>query len=299
MGEIVGAGIVAHVPTIVLPKEIRYELNEGKEISLVDGLHRLRAEVLDELNADTFVVLDSHWFTTVEFIVASHAHRSGRYTSEELPRGMSQMPFDFPGDPELAKTLADLSVNEDEMWITAIDDPYLPIHYPTVNLLSFLQNDERWMSLGCCQTADSNDFLLVGKLLGEAIARLDRRVVLLASGAFSHTFWPLKELRKHEASDPSHIISDAARAADHKVIDAFARGDHAAVIDDMPAYLPFKPEARFGHYLMMVGALGGRSCTAKGRAFSDYENSIGTAQMHMWFDRPSSGWTAQPDELEP
>ena len=41
MGEIVGAGLVAHVPTIVLPEETRRELNEGKEISLVPGLERL------------------------------------------------------------------------------------------------------------------------------------------------------------------------------------------------------------------------------------------------------------------
>jgi 3,4-dihydroxyphenylacetate 2,3-dioxygenase len=38
MGEVVGAAILAHVPTIMLPKETRYELNDGKEISLVPGL---------------------------------------------------------------------------------------------------------------------------------------------------------------------------------------------------------------------------------------------------------------------
>jgi hypothetical protein len=43
---------------------------------------------------------------------------------------------------------------------------------------------------------------------------------------------------------------------------------------------------------MMIGALGGRAVTAQARPFSDYENSIGTAQMHLWFDRPAAGWTA-------
>ena len=38
MGEIVGAGIVAHVPTIMLPEEVRLEINDGKEITLVPGL---------------------------------------------------------------------------------------------------------------------------------------------------------------------------------------------------------------------------------------------------------------------
>jgi hypothetical protein len=54
-----------------------------------------------------------------------------------------------------------------------------------------------------------------------------------------------------------------------------------------------RPEAKFAHYLMMIGALGGRAATAPARPFSDYENSIGTAQMHLWFDRPAAGWTAQ------
>ena len=35
MGEVVGAALVAHVPTIMLPEETRLEINEGKEITLV------------------------------------------------------------------------------------------------------------------------------------------------------------------------------------------------------------------------------------------------------------------------
>ena len=38
MGEVVGAGLLAHVPTIMLPHAERLELNDGKEISLVPGL---------------------------------------------------------------------------------------------------------------------------------------------------------------------------------------------------------------------------------------------------------------------
>ena len=60
MGEIVGAAVVSHVPPIVMPEDVRRELNNGEEISLVPGLHRLRAECLDRLGADTFVVFDTH-----------------------------------------------------------------------------------------------------------------------------------------------------------------------------------------------------------------------------------------------
>lgn len=288
-GEIVGAALVAHVPTMVLPEAVRRELNDGHEISLVPGLHRMKAERLDPLEFDTIIVFDAHWFTTVEFVVAAHERRSGRYTSEELPRGMCQMPYDFPGDPELARLMAEEVVAAGS-WMTAIDDPYLPIHYPTTNLLPFLQGDERWVSVSLAQTGEPDDFLLVGEAIGRAVERSGRRVVLLASGAMSHTFWKLKELRRHEASDPSHIRTPEARAADLERLAWFAAGDHARVIDTMPEFLRFRPEGMFGHYLMMVAALGGRACVAPGVQYGDYENSIGTGQVHVWFDRPATGW---------
>jgi 3,4-dihydroxyphenylacetate 2,3-dioxygenase len=291
MGEVIGAGIVAHVPTIVMDEAERRELNAGQEISLVPGLQRLRRDVFDRLDPDTVVVFDTHWFTTFEFVISSHARRAGRYTSDELPRGMSQMPYDFPGDPELARLIAEEG-DRAGTWITPIDDPYLPIHYPTVNLLPFLQDDERWVSVSTPQTGESDDFLLAGQAIGAAIARSDRRVVLLASGAMSHKFWPLKALRDHEPSDPVHIRTDAHRAADLERLEWLRQGRHDLVIDTMQEFLRFTPEGRFGHYLQMIAAIGGRACRAPGEMFSDYESAVGTGQAHIWFERPAAGWTS-------
>ncbi|WP_371529299.1 catechol 1,2-dioxygenase [Streptomyces sp. NBC_01283] len=299
MGEIVGAGLLAHVPTIVLPEESRKELNEGREISLVPGLRRLREEVFETLDHDTVVVLDSHWATTVEFVVSAHARRAGLFTSEELPRGMCRMPYDYPGDPELAASISEFDERHGT-WITPIDDPYLPVHYATINLWKYLGEglpDKKWLSIGVCQTGDTEDHLRLGRALADGIAALpDRKVLLIASGALSHSFWPLRQLRAHESSEPSHIRTPEARAADEQCIERLARGDHAEVLRTMPEFLTHKPEARFGHYLMMIGALGEERCSAAGRAFSDYENSVGTGQMHLWFDRPAEGWTGAPDQ---
>ena len=294
MGEVVGAGLLAHVPTIMLPYAERLDLNEGKEISLVTGLERLRAEVFETLDYDTVVVLDSHWFTTVEFVIAAHDVRAGLFTSDELPRGMCRVPYDWRGDPELAHATAARG-EAHGTWITAIDDPYLPLHYATVNLWSYLGRglDRRWITMSnTAETGDTEDFLRAGRALGQAIAASGRRVLLLASGAMSHTFWPLRELRAHEASDPAHIRSEAARDADYQRIGWLEVGQHAKVIDTMPEYLRVRPEAKFAHYLMMAAALGEGELTAPGRAYSDYENSVGTGQMHIWFDRPPGGWCA-------
>lgn len=289
MGEIVGAGLVSHVPTIMLPEEERLELNEGREVTIVTGFHRLREEVLDELKPDTIIVFDTHCATLLEFVIPSHERRSGKFTSEELPRGMSQVPYDLKGNPALANSIAE-EIEALGLRSTPIDDPYLPVHYGTINVAHYLNRGEEWLSIGVVMTAGTEDYLTAGRGVGAAIAKSDRRVVLLASGSMSHMFYPLHELADHEASDPIHIFSPEARAADMERIDWFHAGDHASVIDTMDEFYRFKPEGRFGHYLMMVAALGGRECRARGRLFSDYENSMGTSQVHVWFDRPENGW---------
>lgn len=289
MGEIIAAGIVAHAPTIMMSKEDRYALNEGKEISLVPGLHRLKSEVLDVLKPDTIVLLDTHWFTIVEFCVTAHSRRAGLFTSDELPRGMKQIPYDIKGSPALAHAIAERAT-EAGVRTTAIDDPWLPIHYPTVNLTTFLQGEEEWLSVSHAYSGEPNDFLTVGEGIGRAIRESDKRVVIIASGSMSHRFWPFKQIPLHESSDPIHISSPEAREADLERLRWFAEGNHAAVIDSMPEYLRHAPEARFGHYLMMAAACGGRDWKAKGRQFSDYENATGTSQVHVWFDKPAQGW---------
>jgi 3,4-dihydroxyphenylacetate 2,3-dioxygenase len=292
MGEVVGAALVAHVPTIMLPEETRLEINDGKEITLVPGLHRMKAECLERLRPDTVVVFDTHWESTFEHIVTSQERRQGHFTSHELPRGMSGIPYDIPGDPELAEAIAHQAEGRDDCWILACDDRYLPIFYGTVNIWTYLGDPAtRWISVALNQTCTTEDFLLFGELIGNAIAQTDRRTVLLASGGMTHRFFPFRELRQHEASDPTkNIFSPEAYAADLRVLDMLRGGDHAGLIDWMPDYKKFGPEGKFGHYLMLAGALGGARCQAPGELFSEYEASVGTGQAHVWFERPNDGW---------
>ena len=294
MGEIVGAALVAHVPTIMLPKEWRLEHNDGKEITLVPGLHRIKEECLDRLRPDAVIVFDTHWESTFEHIVTSHERRQGKFTSHELPRGMKQIPYDMPGDPELANLIAAQAEGRDDCWILASDDPYLPLFYGTVNIWTFLGDPKTaWLSVALNQCCDTDDFLLFGRLIGDAIRQSDRRVVLLASGGMTHRFFNFKDLRQRESQKaPENIYDRAYYDADMRVLEKFGEGDHAGVIDGMPEYRKAYPEGHFGHYLMMAAALGGRSCTATGELFSEYEAAIGTGQVHVWFERPEGGWTA-------
>ncbi|HAP76012.1 MAG TPA: catechol 1,2-dioxygenase [Acidimicrobiaceae bacterium] len=283
MGEIVGSAVVAHVPPLVLPEEVRLELNSGTDFSIVEGLHRMRRECIDPLQPDTIVVLDTHWFTTFEWVVSAHERRAGKFTSEELPRGNPQMPYDMPGDPELAHLIAEVAAERSDTWFHASDDPYLPVRYATVYLTPFLQRDEKWISFSTCQTAEFNDMVIAGEVLGEAIRRSNRRVVLVASGALSHKFWPLSQLRQHEGADPADVFSPEHRAADERVIKWMEAGDHAAILADYPDFKQYAPEGRFAHYVIMATANGGAAWKSQGVPYSDYENAAGTGQIHMWF----------------
>ena len=71
----------------------------------------------------------------------------GLYTSEELPRTIAQLPYDYRGDPELADAIAVQADGRSDV------DPRHPRSlrrralYPTINLLPYLQRDERWLSV--------------------------------------------------------------------------------------------------------------------------------------------------------
>jgi len=295
MGEIVGAALVAHVPTIMLPEETRLEINDGKEITLVPGLRRMRTECFERLEPDTVIVFDTHWESTFEHIVTAHDRRQGRFTSHELPRGMSGIPYDMPGDPDLAKLIAQQAEGRDDTWILACDDPYLPIFYGTVNVWTFLGDAQtRWISVAINQTCTTEDFLLLGELIGDAVRQFDRRAVLLASGGMTHRFFPFRELRLHEGSAaPENILGMESYEGDQRVLKMLREGDHAGVIAWMPEYRKAAPEGKFGHYLMMAAAMGGSRCQAPGELFSEYEASVGTGQVHIWFERPTDGWTGE------
>ena len=266
MGEIVGAAIVSHVPPIVMP-----DADLGRALR-ARGHHvgRRTAPAPPRATRSPSTWTPSSCSTPTgsrrsSTSSASHARRSGLYTSEELPRGMRRCRTTSRAIPSWRSPSPQLAAGRDDTWVLASDDPYLPIHYPTINLLPFLQRDEAWVSVGICQTGTPPDFLLFGELLAQAIASIDRRVVLLASGGLSHRFWPLREFSQHETASLDNIRTPAARAADEQVLEALEpgrprRGHRRAG----PSTGRTRPEGFFAHYLMMVGRHRRADCTSPG-----------------------------------
>jgi 3,4-dihydroxyphenylacetate 2,3-dioxygenase len=285
MGEIVAAAVVAHQPLIMLPREMRVRLGRtGRDTTLVDPGFRLLREHFARHGVDTLVIVDTHWFTTSQHVVAGADHFSGRYTSEEMPEVIDDLPYDFPGAPELARQVIEAGRQRDVPVINATSAS-LPRHYPTINLVHHLHTGERVLSVGILQTGAPSHFLDFGAVIAEGVAAsAGHRVAVLASGGMSHTFWPLDEQRGRSALDPSNIISDAARQWDARILQHWSAGEHDQVVALYPDYRSVHPEGLFGHYLIMLGAIGGTACRAPGRQLSDYENALGTGQVHVLFE---------------
>ena len=99
MGEIVAAAVVAHQPMVMVPERRprrarRDRRRHHARSSRAIGCCARRSPTLE---VDTFVIVDTHWFTTTEHVIAGAAHFSGLYTSDEMPRNICDLPYDYPG----------------------------------------------------------------------------------------------------------------------------------------------------------------------------------------------------------
>ena len=284
MGQIVGAAIVSHHPGLMQCEEFRVLMGAGADSDLIAGYRRLR-ERLAAAKPDVILIFDTHWFTTGYHLVDGGAHYRGSYISEEMPWYLFGVPYDYRGHPALARGIEAVA-RERGVRTRAIEQPDLPRHYPTINLVRQLQIEVPVVSVSSCQNCKPHHFIESGAVIGEAIARSDLRVALLASGALSHRFNDIDWQPNHPRIFHETNVSDPANVqADKEAIALFAEGRHDAVLDAWDSrFRPVYWEAAGAHYLQMVGALGGRECRAKGLPLSDYENARGTGNIHIWFD---------------
>jgi 3,4-dihydroxyphenylacetate 2,3-dioxygenase len=292
MGEVAAAIFTTHVPRLTIRDPAARKAYMGRNVStFYDAMDQLARERLRDLSFDTFVLFDSHWFTTLDYVINAHARLSGIYTSEELPEMLHEMPYDYAGDPELARAI-EKAARGRGMHAIASAHRNLPIHYPTLTVMAYFnpEANRRVLSIGVCQTASVDNDLNFGGAVADAVRATDRGVVLIASGWLSHKFWDYDHAREHASAAPEDISSPANRAGDERVMQWFRDGRHDEVIRHAQEYrAQCSPEGRFSHYLMMAGAMGAGRWNWRGEQFGRYEAALGTGQAIFFFAPPQAG----------
>jgi len=285
---VIVAGLFStHVPRLmILDAEARRAYMGENVTTFYDALPQIKRERIDPLDIDTFVVIDTHWHSTLEFILNAHPRHDGIYTSDEIPWMIHEYAYAYPGDPELAALIAHEAEQRD---VPAAISAHrgLPIHYGTLNPMHYYNAGpvkKRVLPVSVLDTAEIEHNLRFGEAIAAAAARSGRRVLLVASGGMSHRFWPLATIRERASADPSDVSDPALRAFDERIMAWWRAGDHAAVLAHAGEFRQScSPEGRFAHYLVLAGAHGGRTWDAKGEQFGRYEAAIGTGQANFWF----------------
>ncbi|MBI2066529.1 MAG: catechol 1,2-dioxygenase [Deltaproteobacteria bacterium] len=285
MGKIVGATLCSHVPRLMIPPEKRRDYMGGKISTFYEALERMQAEQIHNRRFDTFLVFDTHWWTTLEFVLNAHGWHVGRYTSDEIPWMITDLPYDYPGDPELADQIGEEAKGAG-VPVYVAREKNLPWHYPTLNTMKYLNPERRpVLPISVAYTSSVEEELLFGEAIRRAIEKGSRNVLLVATGGLSHRFWELDKVRQRASADPSDIYSEENRRYDEKIICYLKEGRHREVIEAADDFRKMcSPEGRFAHYLRMVGALGGKGCHLGGIQYGEYEAAIGTGQVNLWFN---------------
>jgi 3,4-dihydroxyphenylacetate 2,3-dioxygenase len=292
MGEAAAAIFTTHVPRLMITDPEARRAYMGKNVTtFYDAMPQIERERLRGLEFDTFVLIDTHWFTTLEYVLNAHEQLAGVYTSEELPEMLHDLEYDYRGDPELARGAESEALSQGLRAIASARRN-LPLHYPTLNVMYYFNPERRRrvLSIGVCQTASVENDLAFGAALGAAIRKSDRRVVLVASGGLSHRFWDYDRVLAHASASPDDISSTANLLYDEKIMEWFRSGSHAEVIASAPDFRAHcSPEGRFSHYLIVAGAMGGVDWKWRGEQFGRYEAAIGTGQAIFYFAPDTEG----------
>lgn len=282
-GAIVGATLTTHVPRLFLEGEAREKYIGKNQSSFFEALPRMYEEQIKERDFDTFLVIDTHWWTTVGFIVNGNDFLTGQYTSDEVPEMIHDYHYGYFGDRELAFGIAKCAQKRG-LPVGVCSNPHLPVHYPTLVPMHYLNPKKKYavLTTSIAYTSNVEQELLYGEAIREAVEASGRRVVIVASGGLSHKFWPIDIIKERAGPELSNI-PETNRQFDEKIIYWLKRGSHSLVLDGVFVFRrECSPEGRFAHYLRMVGALGGAS--SKGIQYGNYEAAVGTGQVIFWFD---------------
>ena|SRR5215831_13587188 len=289
MANFVGAALCTHIPRLFILDPAARKAYMGDDVTtMYTAMEQLYSDKIAHLDVDTFIVVDTHWFSTIDYILNANARLSGSYTSEELPDMIHDYAYDYRGDAELADWIAEVGA-KNNVRVNACHYTTLPIHYPSLTTMRYLNPDgkARVLSVSVCQTAELHNDLAFGRAIGEAVKSLPRarRVVFLAAGGMSHKFNPYDVILPKAGADPANITLPANREWDQRILDLLLQGRHDEVLALSDDYRrSASPEGRWAHYLNMAGALGGADFKVKGQLFGTYESALGTGQANVWFD---------------
>lgn len=281
MGQIVQAAKITHVPTIWMSHTMgKYR---GIRQSAIDGYARIRDEAL-AAGVETFIVFDTHWIVNQGFHLNAKPRHADTFTSHELPHMLAGLEYDYLGDTELANAIVEAFQGADVRAIAQMDE-HLGLEYGTLLPMHFINEGSyaRVLPVAVNQFASIAENLEWGRLLADAIASSNRKVSVLASGSFSHAFWP----NDKSVAGINSINGEFNRQMDFRVLELWEQGRWAEFLEMLPEYAEkCAGECAMNDTALLFGALGGADYAGQITTHTPYFPSSGTGQANISFSIP-------------
>jgi 3,4-dihydroxyphenylacetate 2,3-dioxygenase len=280
MGKLALAAKITHVPSMYLS-----ELDgpqKGSRQAAIDG-HIEIGRRCRELGVDTIVVFDTHWLVNSGYHINCAPHFKGIYTSNELPHFISNMPYEYDGNPGLGKLLAK-ACNDAGIATLAHDATSLAPEYGTIVPMRYMNADRHFKVISVSALCTVH-YLADSARLGWAMRRAveehyDGTVAFFASGSLSHRF--AQNGMAPEYADK--MWSPFLEQLDHQVVSMWQHGQWNTFCEMLPEYASKGHGEGFMHDTAMVlGALGWNAYTAPAEVVTPFFPSSGTGQINVVF----------------
>lgn len=193
-GEIVLGMCCAHTPRIAAPERAGAAFQD-----LIAAMGRA-GETLRARKLDAAVLISAHWVTSFNLYVEGSKRHKGILTAMECPDLLRAIPYDFPGDPELADAIA-AEGKAVGLPVIASDEPSYVEDYGTVIALKYLTPDGEIpiIPVSACLASTLGECFQFGEAIRAAIEKTGRRAAVISSAAFAHNLvrgperWPTEE----------------------------------------------------------------------------------------------------------
>ena len=280
MGTVALAAKITHVPSMYLSE--LPGARHGTRQDAIDG-HVEIGRRCRALGVDTIVVFDTHWLVNAGYHLNCAPHFKGLYTSNELPHFISNMPFEFPGNPALGRILAQ-TANDMGVETLAHDATTLDPEYGTLVPMRYMNTDQHFKVVSVsamCTVHYLNDSARLGWAMRRAVEQhYDGTVAFFASGSLSHRF-------AQNGLAPEYafkIWSPFLEQLDHKVVEMWQAGQWQDFCAMLPEYAPKGHGEGFMHdTAMLLGLLGWSAYDAPAEIITPYFGASGTGQINAVF----------------
>lgn len=279
MGKLALAAKITHVPSMYLSEQPGP--HQGCREAAIEG-HRIIGRRARELGVDTVVVFDVHWLVNSGYHVNSNHRFQGTYTSKELPHFIQGMRYEYRGDPEFGRLIAE-EANALGVKTRAHEIDSLELEYGTLVPMRYMNGNNDFAVVSCaawCAWHTFEESRKFGEAVRRAIAASDRTVMVLASGSLSHRF----QDNANAEAGMFTMSREFDRQVDLRVVELWRSGDWKGFIGMLPEYAEYcHGEGKMHDTAMLLGMLGWEEYDRPVEIVTPYFASSGTGQINAIF----------------